>query len=135
MNRLHERALKLVYSNYNTSFEELLQIDQSFSIHHRNIKNLAIEIYKFIHGYSPAMMSSVFKIKHSLQYSLRNHSELYGRNPKTVRYGTESIAHLAPKIWSLVPEDIKLSNNLKIFKSKIKKWMPDCPCRLCKTYL
>ena len=31
-------------------------MDDSFSIHHRNIQSLAIEIYKFLPGPSPAIM-------------------------------------------------------------------------------
>ena len=134
VNRIHERALRLVYSNYTSSFEELLDIDGSYSIHHRNIQALAVEIYKFFNGLSPDIMSNIFKTK-SVSYNLRSLNELYSRNPKSVRYGTESISYLAPKIWSLVPESIKISDTLNIFKSKIKKWKPNCPCRLCKTYL
>ena len=34
----------------------------------------------------------------------------------------------------LIPEN-KKSESVDIFKSKIKKWVPEiCPCRLCKTY-
>ena len=58
-----------------------------------------------------------------------------GANPKTVKYGTETMSHLAPKIWSLVPYDIKSSKSLDVFKSKIRQCEPDCPCRLCKNYL
>ena len=47
-----------------------------------------------------------------------------------------SISFLGPKVWDLVPSDIKLSQSLSIFKRKIKKWVPlQCPCRLCKIYL
>ena len=43
---------------------------------------------------------------------------------------------LGPKIWNLVPNNIKDSETLNIFKSKIKMWVPEkCPCRLCKTYI
>ena len=43
---------------------------------------------------------------------------------------------MGPKLWDLVPNDIKLSKSLSIFKRKIKKWASSlCPCRLCKTYL
>ena len=45
------------------------------------------------------------------------------------------MSHLAPKIWSLVPYDIKSSKSLDVFKSKIRQCEPDCPCRLCKNYL
>ena len=37
INRLHERALRIVYSDYKSSFCELLEKDKSFSIHHKNI--------------------------------------------------------------------------------------------------
>ena len=36
-NRIHERALTLVYSERVSSFDELRKKDRSFSIHHRNI--------------------------------------------------------------------------------------------------
>ena len=135
INRLHERALRVVYSDYKSTFNELLEKDGSFSIHHRNIQSLAIEIYKFLHGLSPSIMNQVFKLNNSHPYQLRNSNELYSRNPKTVRYGTETISFLAPKIWSNVSTDIKNSTSLGSFKTNIRKWKPNCPCRLCKKYL
>ena len=53
INCIHERALRLVYSDHVSSFDELLKKDQSFSIHHTNIQSIAIELYKFFHGLSP----------------------------------------------------------------------------------
>ena len=46
MNRIHEKALRLVYSDYSCNFDELLKKDVSFSIYDRNIQTFAIEIYK-----------------------------------------------------------------------------------------
>ena len=46
-------------------------------------------------------------------------NELYARNPKTVRYGTETISFLSPKIWSLIPQNIKYSGSLPCFEKKI----------------
>ena len=94
INRLHESALRIVYSNCKSSFNTLLEKDNFFSIHHRNIQILAIEIYKLLHGLTPAIIGDIIKLK----LNLRTCQELYGRNPKVSRYGKETISFLAPKI-------------------------------------
>ena len=51
-------------------------------------------------------------------------------------YGTETLSYLVPKIWELVPNEIKESPSLANFKYKIKGWIPaECPCRICKVYV
>ena len=109
INRLHERALSIVYSDYKSSFCELLEKDKSFSIHHKNIQNRAIKIYKFLHNLSPCIINNIFKVNQTVPYdlSLRKRNVLRSRNLNSARYGTETISHIAPKIWSLVPETIK----------------------------
>ena len=109
--------------------------DNSFSIHERNIQSLAIEIYKLLNGLSPSFLNNVFHKNISNSYNLRNHKELYSRILKTVRYGIETVSYMASKIWSKVPEIIKMSSSLESFKTKIREWEPECDCRLCTTYL
>ena len=46
INRLHERCLRLIYNDKQLTFEELLEKDDSVSIHIRNLQTLAIEMYK-----------------------------------------------------------------------------------------
>ena len=46
INKLHERTLRLVYDDYVSKFEELLERDNSFTVHHYNIQTLCIELYK-----------------------------------------------------------------------------------------
>ena len=46
INRLHKRMLRIVYKYYKSSFAELLSEDKSFTVHHKNIQKLAIEMYK-----------------------------------------------------------------------------------------
>ena len=63
INHLHERSLRIVYSDQSSTFEELLERDKTFSIHHKNVQSLAIEIYKFVNDLSPEIMDSVFNLK------------------------------------------------------------------------
>ena len=65
-------------------------------------------------------------------YNLRNDLELQRRRNRTVYFGTESISSLAPKMWELIPSDIRRANSVGTFQEKIKFWTTDkCPFRLC----
>ena len=52
INRLQERALRIVYDDDVSTFDQLLAMDKSFCIHHQNIQRLLIEIYKALHDIS-----------------------------------------------------------------------------------
>ena len=47
INSIHERALKITYQDNTSTFQELLNKDNSVSIHHRNLQFLATEMFKF----------------------------------------------------------------------------------------
>ena len=135
INRLHERALRLVYEDENLTFQELLDLDESMSIHHRNIQKLAIEMFKIKNNLSPPLMQEIFK-DNTNTYDFRNKRCWEPTNVRTVHYGTETISYRGPKTWDMVPQNIKDSLSLAEFKSKIKSWKPnDCACRLCKTFI
>ena len=135
INRIHERALRIVYRDNTLSFESLLEKSGSVKIHYRNLQFLAVEIYKALNNLSSLLMSELFQIK-DMKFNLRNGKTLVSSNIKTVNYGKQSISYLAPIIWSQVPEEIRNSESVNSFKNKIKKWIPDsCPCTLCKTYV
>ena len=60
INRIHERALRITYNDKSSSFQDLFDKDNSVTIHHRNIRNLAIETFKVLHGLSPPLLNEVF---------------------------------------------------------------------------
>ena len=63
INKLHERALRLVYNDKSSSFWELLERDNSVTIHERNIQVLLTEIFKVKSGAAPEIMTEIFKFK------------------------------------------------------------------------
>ena len=71
INRLHERSLRLVYENETLSFQELLDLDNSMTIHHRNIQKLATEMFKIKNKLSPTPMIDIFR-EHVNVYDLRS---------------------------------------------------------------
>ena len=142
INNLHYRALRLVYKDENSSFKELLQRDGSVTIHQRNLQFLVIEMYKIFKGLAPGFMGDIFGINENantenVSARTRSQSFFYNHsNPKTVNNGLETLRSIGPKIWAMIPSEMKSIPSLHLFKAKIKKWdLHDCPCRLCKSFI
>ena len=131
INRLHERCLRMIYNDKISNFEELLNKDNSVSIHHSNIHALAIEMYKVANDMSPEIMNELFKLRNTPLYNLR-HTSLFSTEPiHSLFNGTESASYLGPKIWEQIPAEIKNKDSLDGFKNEIIKWKPsECPCRI-----
>ena len=135
INKLHERALRLVYRDYDLSFHQLLDMDNSVSIHHRNLQQLGIEMFKVKNGLSPSFMNTIF-VSANNHYNLRHNSSFVTENIRTVTYGSETLSYRGPQLWAQIPSNIKCSNTLEEFKAKIKLWKPvECKCRMCKIFI
>ena len=106
INGLRKRALSLVYDDFSSSFSELLEKDESVTIYHRNLQSLAYEISKVKNNMALEILTGIFPQTES-NYSLRNSTALQGRSIKTVMYGSETISSLGPKIWDILPTELK----------------------------
>ena len=132
INKLHERCLRIVYNNNISMYEDLLEADNSVSVHFPKVQALAIELYKVVNGFSPDIMKDVFPLNANSFYNTRNKRTFHSKHIRTVHFGSKILSHLAPKIWELVPEEIKKLESVASFKKAIKKWKPaNFPCRLC----
>ena len=124
INRLHERCLRIIYKDKYSNFEELLNKDNSVSLHHNNVHALATEMYKVANSMSPEIMNEVFKLKGNPHYSLRHISQFSVDPTHSVYNGAESASYLGPKIWEQKPSEIRNKESLEGFKREIKKWKP-----------
>ena len=135
INSLHERALRITYNDRFLTFQELLEKDNSVSIHQRNLQVLAVVMFKIYRNISTKILNDIFLQKIN-SYDLRNKSTFESRKVNSVYHGTESLSFLGPKIWDLVPPEMKEIECLEVFKNKIKSFtFSNCPCRLCRTYI
>ena len=60
VNKLHERALRIVYEDYASLLIELLKKDNSTTTHNRNIQLLATELFKVKNGLYPLFKNEIF---------------------------------------------------------------------------
>ena len=135
VNKIHERALRIAYRDSHSCFESLLERNNSVSLHQKNLQLLLVEIFKTKENLNPSFMKDIF-VERTENYNLRSGNTLQLPKVRTTTYGIESVSFLGSLLWHALPESLKKSENLAVFKRKLRSWKGlDCNCRLCKIYI
>ena len=71
INRLHERFLQIVYNNKKRNVNDLLEKDDSVSIHHQSLQKLAVEMFQVSTGLNSELVNEIFQSREQTPYQLR----------------------------------------------------------------
>ena len=122
-----------MYGDYESTFQDLLLRDGSVCIHHRNIQLVAIEMFKVKNDLCPELMKCLFKVNPNPKAGQQT---FLIPSVNTVYMGKLSFSYFGPVVWErMLPNSYKNIETLNQFKDAIKKWIPDCKCRLCETWV
>ena len=80
-------------------------------------------------------MNKVFSTRANI-YNTRQFNVFETHIPTSNRYGLNSIPYKANQLWNLLPENLKSSLSLTLFKKEIKlRQCFDCLSNKCKSYV
>ena len=120
----------MIHNDYDSDYETLLKISGTPTMQIKRIKQLAMEIFKTVNNLN-SLNLNIFTRKQNAR--VRPH-DLLVKSHKTVTYGDKSLKLLGPKIWNVLPTEIKRETSLSRFKEYIKLWSGhSCKCNLCKS--
>ena len=123
-NTYKKELLEFVHNDNESTFEDLLKKDNSLSIHHKNSRLLGIELYKVKNNLPTHLMSEIFDLA-NIDYYLRSQTDFKQGPVNKVNYGLKSLRYLAPKIWNIIPLEIRNSSSPAELITNIKSWIPD----------
>ena len=61
--KMQLRCLRIIYSDYSSDYQTLLNLSQKSSIEIKGLRNLALEIFKTINDLNPSFMKRIFSAK------------------------------------------------------------------------
>ena len=129
--KINERALRLVYNEHDMSYEELLLTKKKLSMRKIRMLNFATELYKIKNGYSVSNMEIFDKQKH-VPYNLRRNKLNVVPAVNTSHYGTQSFRYFSSHLWNQIPDQMKSANTINRFKQLLFSWSgPSCQCKYC----
>ena len=100
INHIHERAPRIVYKNNVLLFEELVELDKSFKIHHRNVQSLAIELFEIKNNLSGIIMNNIFQPR-AVRYNLSSQIDFPRPNVNSEHFGISSLRYMAVKVCDM----------------------------------
>ena len=115
-----------------SSYEDLLALENTKSIHQKHLHFLLKETYKSINKLNPEIMWDSFITK-DISYSLRDSSKLIIPQANTFTFGVNSLNFRVSILWNSIPNYIKSSPTLTSFESALKKLNKiPCSCKICR---
>ena len=102
--RIQERALKVLYNDNYSSYSSLLLKAEQPNIEVSRLRRLAIEVFKTLKSLNPDFMYTYFT---KGSQSGRRIIDIVVNRAKTTTFGEKSLKTLGPKLWNPLPEDVK----------------------------
>ena len=131
LKKIQERALRFVYNDFVSTYDELLMKSTSSSVLTMRLKAMAIEIYKSLHDLNPSYIQNLLSVKVTT-YSLRNNQILERKPFRTITHGFRSFTYHSAVIWDSISNETKNAENLQTFKRSLNSWPgPKCTCKAC----
>ena len=117
---LNKRALRIVFNDKVSSYQQLLHKSEGSTLYNRRIHNMLITIYKCLTCDSfPKYLKNMFTLRQS-EYSFRKTNILSLCKPVTSTYGLNSFRYFASKNWNSLPNNVRSESTLSGFRRLLK---------------
>ena len=117
--KIHRKSLNVINQS-DASYDDLLQLNNSVSIHQRHLRFLLTETYKSTGTLKPQFMWSYFKYR-KVPYKLRWGPVFFIPPTRSTIYGTNSGHFRGSLIWNRLPNLVQSITSISEFKNVIKK--------------
>ena len=110
LERIQERGLRFVFNDYFSSYEALLSKAGLSTLEIGRIRNIAVEMYKAINGYSPPYICSLIETRNS-NYNLREPLNVNLPRPNSTKFGKKVLnilVHICGTICHMILNKVKI---------------------------
>ena len=102
INKVHFKFLKMLYDDDTSTYEQLLDKYDEFTVHQKNIQKLMIEMYKVKNDLGPSLLNDIFKKANNYKGpTLRRNKDFHRPTIKKHNYGEKSLDNIGNVIWNL----------------------------------
>lgn len=129
--KIQERALRFVYEDYFSTYDELLAKANLPALHIRRLRTMAIETFKILNDLAQPVLNNLL-VKRENTYNFRYSNILQVPQVKSSKQGKNSFRYAAPVLWNSLPDAFRKTTDFSNFKFLISNWNGKiCKCAAC----
>ena len=102
--KIEERALRILYNDFSSDFESILNKCGKSTMEVKRLRTLALEVFKTLNNMNPEYMKEIF---HKTAFSTHRPLNLEVNKNHATKYGNKSLRCLRPHIWNSLSNQIK----------------------------
>ena len=122
LGNIQERALRILFADYNSSYTELLGRAGTTTLLIQWLRLIALTVFKSLHGLKPPCLNDMFTPK-QVPYRMRDSSLLEQSRCRTTTFGLRSISYIGAKLWNDLPSYFKETTCLTYsFQMTLQTW-------------
>ena len=129
LEKLHKRALRIVYNNYEANYCDLVRKCNSSSLYMLRLKRLAIFVYKVLDGHCKPVSDEFYELVQH-EYNMRSIRSVKLQRVTGEKYGRNSLLYQGASLWNRLPDVFKV-DDFNDFKCKLKDYNLKCECGDC----
>ena len=134
LEKIQARALRFIYEDYESTYDELLEKAKVPSLKVRRMRTMAIECFKILNKLSPSCLHDLV-VFIDCKYNFRYSNIVDIPRMRTSTYGKNSFKYAAAVLWNDLPDDFRKISNFNQFKNILKSWNGNvCKCSDCADF-
>ena len=97
--KIQERALRIIYRNYDSLYPELLRDAGSYTLLDKRLRSMLLHVFKSLKGMNAKCLNDMYSAK-QLNYSMHRCVKLVQPQRKTTTAGLKTVSYLGAKLWN-----------------------------------
>ena len=118
LEKIQERALRILYQDHNSSYDDLLEMAGTSTIIIQRLRLMTLTVFESLNSLNPPCLNDIFT-KKCMPYSLRDSSIIEQPKRRTTTFGLRSFSYAGAKLWNELPNYVKEMADLSDFKRTI----------------
>ena len=108
MEKIQERALRMIYRNYDSLYPELIRDAGAYTMLDKRLRSMLLHVFISLKGMNAKCLNGMYSVK-QLNYSMCQCVKLVQPQRKTTTVGLKTVSYLGAKLWN---ENVVLCNEL-----------------------